>query len=191
MRRLIVGLSVGALAAVGFAGAHAAQPQKVSLCHKTSSATNPYVLVKVRPAVAARHVVHHRDVMPVPAGGCRSLQTLTPTRGGAGLTANLTGTAGTGTANIRLRPGQGTVCFQFTNLPSGFTFALAHIHRGSNTGPIVVPFTSTGAVTGCVPAGSLQTARTLVREILRNPANFWVNLHLADGTVVLSGQLSG
>jgi hypothetical protein len=190
MRKLIVGLAVGALAAVGFTGAHAAQPQKVSLCHKTSSATTPYVLIRVRPAVAARHVMHHEDVMPVPAGGCRTLQALTPTRGGAGLTANLTGTAGTGTATIRLRPGQGTVCFRFTNLPSGFTFALAHIHRCSNTGPIVVPFTSTGATSGCVPAGNLQTARALVREILRNPGNFWVNLHLADGTVVLSGQLS-
>jgi hypothetical protein len=134
--------------------------------------------------------MHHQDVMPAPAGGCRSLQALTPTRGGAGLTANLTGSAGTGTASIRLRPGQGTVCFRFTNLPSGFTFALAHIHRGANTGPIVVPFTSTGATSGCVPAGNLETARALVREILRNPGNFWVNLHLADGTVVLSGQLS-
>ncbi len=190
MRKLIVGSTVAALAAVGFTGAHAAQPQRVSLCHKTSSATNPYVLIKVRPAVAARHVMHHQDVMPAPAGGCRSLQALTPTRGGAGLAASLTGSAGTGTATIRMRPGQGTVCFRFTNLPAGFTFALAHIHRGSTTGPIVVPFTSTGATSGCVPAGTLGTARALVREILRNPAEFWVNLHLADGTVVLSGQLS-
>jgi hypothetical protein len=53
-----------------------------------------------------------------------------------------------------------------------------------------VPFTSTGATSGCVPAGSLETARALVREILTSPDDFWVNLHLADGTVVLSGQLS-
>jgi hypothetical protein len=190
MRKVAVGFSAIAIGALALAHAQAAPPQKVSLCHKTSSAKTPYVLIKVRPAVAAKHVMHHQDVMPVPAAGCRSLQALSSTRGGSRLTANLTGTAGTGTATIRLRPGQGTVCFQFTNLPSGFTFALAHIHRGSNTGPIVVPFTSTGATSGCVPAGDPTTARALVREILRNPEAFWVNLHLADGTVVLSGQLS-
>jgi hypothetical protein len=190
MRKVAVAISAVAFGALALAHAQAAPPQKVSLCHKTSSAKTPYVLIKVRPAVAARHVMHHQDLMPVPAAGCRSLQALAPTRGGSRLTANLTGTAGTGTATIRLRPAQGTVCFQFTDLPSGFTFALAHIHRGSNTGPIVVPFTSTGATSGCVPAGNLATARALVREILRNPEAFWVNLHLANGTVVLSGELS-
>ena len=190
MRKLVLGSVLLAAGALGFAHAQAAAPPKVSICHKTSSATTPYVLVKVRPAVAAKHVAHHQDVIPAPAGGCRSPQALTPTRGGARLTANLTGIAGTGTATIRLRAGQGTVCFRFTSPPSGFTFALAHIHRGSNTGPIVVPFTSTGATSGCVVAGDLATARALVREILRNPAGFWVNLHLADGTVVLSGQLA-
>ena len=190
MRKLAVGISALAVGGLGLAQAQAAPPQKVSICHKTSSAKTPYVLIKVRPAVAAKHVMHHQDVMPAPAAGCRSLQALTPTRGGARLTANLTGTAGTGTATIRLRPGQGTVCFRFTDLPSGFTFALAHIHRGSNTGPIVVPFTSAGGTSGCVPAGDLATARALVREIRKNPEGFWVNLHLADGTVVLSGQLS-
>jgi hypothetical protein len=190
MRRIVIGLAACAVATLGLANAQAAKPQKVSICHKTSSATRPYVLVKVAPAVAARHVLHHQDVMPVPANGCRSLQALTPARGGVRLTAELTGTGGTGMATIRLRPGQGTVCFRFTNLPAGFTFALAHIHRGSNTGPIVVPFTSTGATSGCVVAGSAETARALVREILGNPSGFWVNLHLGDGTVVLSGQLS-
>ena len=189
MKRIAIGISVLALGALGLGQAEAAKPAKTSICHKTSSATTPYVLVKVRPAVAARHVMHHQDVMPVPAGGCRSLQALTPTRGGVRLTADLTGTAGTGTATIRLRAGQGTVCFRFTNLPTGFTFLLAHIHRGSNTGPIVVPFTSTGATAGCVAAGDLATARALVREILRNPAGFWVNLHLGVGNFVLSGQL--
>lgn len=190
MRKTILGLAVFALATLGLANAQAAKPQKVSICHKTSSATTPYVLIKVTPAVAARHVLHHQDVMPAPASGCRGLQALTPARGGARLTANLTGTAGTGTATIRLRAGQGTVCFRFTGLPSGFTFAAAHIHRGSNTGPIVVPFTSTGATSGCVVAGSAETARALVREILRNPGGFWVNLHATGGTVVLSGQLT-
>ena len=190
MRKVMLAAAAAAIATVGLANAQAARPAKVSICHKTSSATRPYVLVKVTPAVAAKHVLHHQDVMPAPANGCRSLQALTPSRGGARLTANLTGTAGTGTATIRLRAGQGTVCFRFTSLPSGFTFAHAHIHRGSNTGPIVVPFTSTGATSGCVAAGDPATARALVREILTNPGGFWVNLHLANGTVVLSGQLT-
>ena len=190
MRKVIIGLALCAVGALGLANAQAAKPQKVSICHKTSSTTTPYVLIRVTPAVAAKHVLHHQDVMPAPASGCRSLQALTPTRGGTRLSASLTGSAGTGTATIRLRPGQGTVCFRFTGLPSGFTFAAAHIHRGSNTGPIVVPFTSTGATSGCVVAGSAETARALVREIRANPSGFWVNLHAPGGTVVLSGQLT-
>ena len=85
MRRLAIGLSIFAFGALGLAQAEAAKPAKVSICHKTSSATSPYVLVKVRGAVAARHVMHHQDVMPVPAGGCRSLRALTPARGGVRL----------------------------------------------------------------------------------------------------------
>ncbi len=190
MRKLAIGLAACAVVALGLGNAQAAKPQKVSICHKTSSATRPYVLVKVTPAVAAKHVLHHQDVMPVPEAGCRSLQALTPTRGGVRLAADLTGTAGSGTATIRLRPGQGTVCFRFTGLPAGFSFDAAHIHRESNTGPIVVPLTSTGTTSGCVVAGSAATARALVREIVRDPAGFWVNLHDAGGTVILSGQLS-
>jgi hypothetical protein len=112
---------------------------------------------------------------------CNTLPT--PTRGGTELTGNLTGTAGTGLATLRLKAN--LVCWQFTNLPTGFTFTAAHIHRGSATGPIVVPFTSTGQTSGCVKASP-----QLVREILANPAGFVVNLHNATGAVILSAPLT-
>jgi hypothetical protein len=113
-------------------------------------------------------------------------QTITPRRGGQVLTGNLTGTAGTGTVTLRLSVGHRTACFAFSNLPAGFTFSLSHVHSGSAMGPIVLPLTSTGQTSGCVTG----IDRDLLKQILQNPAGFTVNLHLSNGTVVLSAPLS-
>jgi hypothetical protein len=61
--------------------AQAAQPpattaktahQKVTLCHSTGSAKNPYVEITVSVNAVAAHRRHHdgRDIIPAPAGGC-------------------------------------------------------------------------------------------------------------------------
>jgi len=165
---------------------------KMWVCHRAGD--NKYVAIRVSSRAQMRGHLRHGDVA-VPAASSTNkqtaqtfcnTQTITPRRGGEALTGNLTGTAGTGTATLRLSVGQRTVCFAFSNLPSGFTFSLAHIHSGSTTGPIVVPLTSTGQTSGCVTG----IDRDLLKQILQNPAGFTVNLHLSNGTVILSAPLS-
>ncbi len=98
---------------------------------------------------------------------------------------------GSGTATITLNPGQEEVCFELTvadiDAPIG-----AHIHEGAagTTGPVVVgleplPPTGDSSSSGCV---SLE--RQEIIEILRDPSNYYVNVHTAlfpDGAI--RGQL--
>jgi hypothetical protein len=112
--------------------------------------------------------------------------------GGRPFTATLTGAAevnnqgvpnqgdpdGSGTAVLRLNPGQGQVCFTLT--VSGIIPAVAaHIHAapaGFN-GPIVVPLTAptSGSSSGCANAD-----RALVKDILQHPEQYYVNVHTMD-----------
>jgi hypothetical protein len=188
MRKVLALAALSAVAGIFAAQApanHNPAHNKTWVCHKTGSGW-----VAIRPATRAqvRHHLRHGDMVATGATTRQQARTMcnalpTPLRGGTVLTGNLTGTAGTGLATLRLR---GTlVCFNFTNLPTGFTFSAAHIHSGSATGPIVLPFTSTGQTSGCVKA-----SRQLVRQILANPAGFVVNLHNATGAVVLSAPLA-
>jgi len=118
--------------------------------------------------------------------------------GGRKFTTTLTGAAevpgpgdpdGSGTARLSLNPGQGEVCFELT--VSGIAPATAaHIHVGpvGVAGPVVVglvPPTS-GSSSGCVSAD-----RDLIKAIIQNPEEYYVNVHNADyppGAV--RGQLS-
>jgi hypothetical protein len=144
------------------------------------------------------HLKHPADIYPVPAGGCpKSL--LTPSAGGRAFPVALTGEAeaptgdpvATGTATIRLRAGQGQLCYQLaaTNLP---TAAAAHVHRGAAgvSGAVVVPLTTpnaAGTSSGCAAA-----ARTLVAAMLAAPASYYVNVHTAEFPAgAIRGQLSG
>ena len=85
---------------------------------------------------------------------------------------------GSGTATITLNPGQEEVCFELTvadiDTPIG-----AHIHEGAagTNGPVVVgleplPPTGDSSSSGCV---SLE--RQEIIEILRDPSNYYVNVH--------------
>jgi hypothetical protein len=100
-----------------------------------------------------------------------------------------------GTADVRLNQGQGTVCFSvsWTNV-DGTVFA-GHIHRGSAdvAGPILVTlfsgsFAGTDATSGCVE--DVDTA--LIKEIRQDPTAFYVNVHSspAFGGGAVRGQLS-
>jgi CHRD domain len=108
--------------------------------------------------------------------------------GGKPITTALTGAAevpgpgdpdASGTASFRLNAGQGEVCFDasWANI-DGEVFA-GHIHAGTATvvGPVVVTlftgaFAGTDSVSGCVAAD-----RALILDIIRNPANYYVNVH--------------
>lgn len=84
-----------------------------------------------------------------------------------------------GTALVRLNPGQGTVCFDisWSNVPGSVQHA--HIHKAAAgvAGPVVIPlfngnFTGTASDTGCVTA-----ARSLIDAIIQDPGAYYVNIH--------------
>jgi hypothetical protein len=84
-----------------------------------------------------------------------------------------------GDVSLRLNPGQGQVCVD--GVIDGFDPALAHIHEapaGSN-GPVVVGFDA--LIDGSSFAGCVDVDRQLVRDIIRNPSDYYVNVHLGGG----------
>ena len=98
---------------------------------------------------------------------------------------------GSGTAMLELNPGAGQVCFELTVTNITLPATGAHIHAapaGVN-GPIVVPLTApdaSGSSSGCVSAD-----RDLIKAIIQNPENYYVNVHNVDFPGgAIRGQLS-
>lgn len=189
----ILGLAGGALTTAN-AGTEATR----AICHRTSSVTTSYVKLRVSARQLRVHLKHAADIIPAPSGACpRTL--LTATSGGRAFSVALSGEAespagdpvGTGTATVRLRSGQGQLCYQLAarNLSAA---AAAHIHRGASTaaGPVVVPLQTpdaAGTSSGCAPV-----ARTLVAAILADPASYYVNVHTGEFPAgAVRGQLTG
>jgi hypothetical protein len=85
----------------------------------------------------------------------------------------------TGTAMVTLNRGTGEVCWDIS--VSGITLpaTAAHIHPGAAgvaNNPIITLGTPVnGTSTGCTTAD-----RGLVKEIAKNPADYYVNVHNAD-----------
>ena len=108
-----------------------------------------------------------------PAKAGKSLSTaLTP----AQEVAPFIGIAGaSGQADLRLNVGQGTICVDLTT--SGFDLELAHIHEGAagTNGGVVVDFTS--LISGSSAVGCVDVDRALVKEISKDPADYYVNTH--------------
>jgi hypothetical protein len=143
------------------------------------------------------HAKHPGDIIPAPKGGCP--KTLLSTTGGKGFSIAMTGEAEspagdpvtTGTATVRLRAGQAQACYTIATTNSEPAIA-AHIHRGATgvSGNVVIPLgtpDASGKSKGCA-----TTTRTLVAQILKNPAGFYVNVHTAafpNGAI--RGQLTG
>ena len=109
--------------------------------------------VKVGKAVLKAHKAHPGDIIPAPAGGCPTTL-LTASQGGKKSSTTLTGAAevpgpgdpdGTGTASLRLRHGQGEICFMLAVTDITSPAAAAHIHKAPAgvAGPVVVGLTCT------------------------------------------------
>jgi hypothetical protein len=95
---------------------------------------------------------------------------------------------GSGFATVTVNPGQGVLCYELS--VSGIAPATAaHIHEAppGDAGPAVVPLQppTSGFSSGCVEVG-----RALAKDILKNPSDYYVNVHNADYPAgALRGQL--
>lgn len=106
--------------------------------------------------------------------------------GGRPLSASLTGPAevpgpgdpdGSGSATVRVNPGQPQICYALT--VTGIDAAsAAHVHRGA-TGAAGPPVVTLDAPADGSSEGCATVARDLAQEILRNPGGFYVNVHNA------------
>ena len=119
-------------------------------------------------------------------------------QGGRQLTTTLTGEQevpvlgdldGIGSATVTVNPGQGLVCYELS--VSGIeTATAAHIHEApvDVAGPVVedlLPPTD-GSSSDCV-----EVDRAEAKDILKNPADYYVNVHNAEFPGgALRGQLS-
>jgi CHRD domain len=209
LRRLAILLAPLALGAVALGNAGAGTERSATadaasvaatraVCHRTGSARRPYVRIRVTARQLRTHTAHPADIIPAPTRCPTTV--LTPTAGGTAFAVNLVGETetpagdpvGTGTATVRLRRGQGQVCFTIRAENIGLPSVGAHIHRGTATqsGGIVVPLRAPGAngqSSGCVAA-----ARTLVAQILGSPAGYYVNVHSTEFPAgAIRAQLGG
>ena len=116
----------------------------------------------------------------------------TAAEGGRRLTTTLTGAAevtaegvpnqgdpnGMGTARITVNPGQRRICYQLT-VSNIAPATAAHIHEApaTTTGPVVVPLSPP---TGGSSAGCADVTRELALDILKNPEDYYVNVHNDD-----------
>ena len=118
--------------------------------------------------------------------------------GGRKLQTSLTGAAevpgpgdpdGTGTAEITVNPGQNQVCYKLT-VSNIAPATAAHIHEAPPTaaGPVVVTL---GAPTSGMSSGCVTVTRELALEILKDPADDYVNVHNAPFPAgAVRGQLA-
>src|SRR2546421_13067194 len=92
MKRLVLLLAVLALAGTALTTALAStDAAKKAICHRTSSATKPYVKLSVSAKTLKTHLKHVADIFPVPAGGCP--KTLLATTGGTAVNVPVNGEA--------------------------------------------------------------------------------------------------
>lgn len=89
---------------------------------------------------------------------------------------NLGDPDGSGTEPLRRNPGGEDICFELRVSNIQLLAIGAHIHRAPAgiAGPIIVPLPSP---TGEVTTGCVSAERDLIREIMSNPAQFYVNVH--------------
>ena len=96
---------------------------------------------------------------------------------------------GRGFATVTVNPGQGLVCYELS--VSGIEAATAaHIHEApvNVAGPVVVDLQppTDGSSSGCV-----EVDRAEAKDILKNPADYYVNVHNVEFPGgALRGQLS-
>lgn len=92
--------------------------------------------------------------------------------------APFTGIAGaSGSFSVRLNPGRGLICVDLTT--DGVNLVLAHIHEetAGRNGPVVFDFSKLVDRDAGTALGCLTADRTLIKEIIANPSDYYVNVH--------------
>ena len=96
---------------------------------------------------------------------------------------------GIGEAKITLNSGKGEVCYELS--VTGISSAIAaHIHvaPAGVVGPVVVPL---GAPTEGTSSGCASVDPNLIKTIMKNPEQYYVNVHTVDFPAgAVRGQLS-
>ncbi len=69
------------------------EPRKITICHATGSATNPYVEITISVNGLNGHAGHADDIIPAPAGGCPAGQPASPAPASTPATTVAGGTA--------------------------------------------------------------------------------------------------
>ena len=96
---------------------------------------------------------------------------------------------GIGFATVTVNPGQGVLCYELSVRGIVPDEVAAHIHEAfGEAGDVVVTLEppTDGFSSGCIDVG-----RELAKDILKNPADYYINVHNAEYPAgALRGQLS-
>ena len=104
------------------------------------------------------------------------------------------GGPGTGTATIEIDRNARTLCYAITTQNVALPLLAAHIHVApvGEAGPVVIPlFTEPVNAAAVGPTCLTGLDKNLLKDIIRNPENYYVNVHNApfpNGAV--RGQLA-
>ena len=118
--------------------------------------------------------------------------------GGRPITVEMTGAAerpgpgdpdGSGTAVFWLNHGQGQVCYElWVSDIAPATAAHIHVAPTDSPGPVVIPL---AAPTSGMSSGCASVDPELIKAIMQNPENYYVNVHNAEYPAgAVRGQLS-
>jgi hypothetical protein len=97
---------------------------------------------------------------------------------------------GVGVANLTINVGQGEICWDLAVQNITLPATASHIHKQAAgvRGPIVVGLSAPGEEG--TSSGCTSVDRELAKEILQNPADFYVNVHTRDyAPGAIRGQL--